>query len=110
MTTALTYKQFRDLLNDLIANDLVDCDWRLRNPVDIRRVREEMGNRPELIEWQADSFKFGFLLGKSIALDWVCGEYGSFFVSADIDYQDFCRLQKEAGDDFKRGFGDDTSK
>jgi hypothetical protein len=80
----------------------------MRSELEIREVYDRLGQEPErdthktpLFDWSADTFKFGFLVGKLTALGWVLGDERGAEVASDYDYEDWRRTQKEAGDDLK---------
>ncbi len=52
-------------------------------------------------DWRDDTFKFGFLMGKIVALNWVLGEPGAD-ISGHYDFEDW-----RAGDNARCAFSEE---
>ena len=82
-------------------------------PVDeIQTVLDKMSNLPQLHECKGDNFKYGLLIGKVMALDWVMGEQPSGEMGINYDYEGWVREQRIAHEDIsdmQEECGDDES-
>jgi hypothetical protein len=71
----------------------------MRKSDDVRRAYDQVGNRPELLRWRGDNFRYGMLVGKLIALGWTLGEEASADLSIDYDFESWMREVHVLGED-----------
>jgi hypothetical protein len=77
---------------------------------DTMRPEEEIRDALDKLEavnflsWTGDKFKYGYLMGKLTALDWVLRKARGFDLSCHFDYEGWCRELKEAGDIIQEHF------
>jgi hypothetical protein len=73
----------------------------MRSKDEIERVADRLGQvsadgdgKTPLLDWRGDTFRYGFLVGKLVALGWVLGEPNAD-LAIDHDYDSWLR---ELGD------------
>jgi hypothetical protein len=66
----------------------------VRSKEEILRGVEALEQRPPTV---ADNFKYGCLIGKLLALEWVLGETPGSDLSIQYDFEDWRREQKAGG-------------
>ncbi len=78
----------------------------MRSDSEIKRFLDELSNNPGNLDWRGDTFRFGLLVGKIVALDWALGNPPSFDVGPDYDFEDWVRQVRKSGEVIKRFQGD----
>ena len=63
----------------------------MRDPEEIKHAYAELSNKPEPMREMGDTFQFGFLQGKVLALGWALEEAGGGSLAMDLDYEDWKR-------------------
>jgi hypothetical protein len=83
----------------------------VRSESEIREVADRLGQELDpdtgnvhALDWKADTFKFGFLIGKLTALGWVLGE-PSVDLSNHYDFDNWQRELKEGADKLREKLG-----
>jgi hypothetical protein len=62
----------------------------MRDQEEIEDVLSGLSNRPSQLTSMGDTFKYGYLMGKIVALGWVLEE-SSADMSIDYDFEDWWR-------------------
>ena len=85
----------------------------MRTVHEIQQVADRLGQVDPVnagivpaLDWRSDKFRYGFLMGKLVALGWVLEE-PSVDMSAHYDFEDWLRERREAGDELRERFGGD---
>ena len=69
----------------------------MRRQEEIQRAVEHLTSRPAFLKFKGDTFRYGYLIGKVVALGWTLGE-PSADISIDYTFEDWCRELREAGE------------
>ena len=70
----------------------------MRTQEEIEQAVDRITSRPEFLEFKGDTFRYGYLVGKAVALGWILGE-PSADVSIDYTFEDWCRELRQSGED-----------
>jgi hypothetical protein len=80
----------------------------VRSEHEIREVYSRLGREPDpvtqevpAVDWRADTFRFGYLAGKLVALRWAVGAARGSDVGTHYDYEDWQRAMREAADEVR---------
>jgi hypothetical protein len=65
----------------------------MRNEGDIESVADKLATPNRHLDWQGDNFKYGYYIGKLVALGWVLGE-PSADMSIDHDFESWILEQR----------------
>jgi hypothetical protein len=87
----------------------------MRSEAEIREVCDRLGQEPDrdtgeipALHWRDDTFRYGFLVGKIVALEWVLGGGPAIDVSTHHDFEDWVREQREAAEELRRRLQSDN--
>ena len=61
----------------------------MREHQEIRQVYDDMVDLSQILERKRDSFEYGLLIGKLVALGWVLGEESNFELRTEFDFEDW---------------------
>jgi len=67
----------------------------------VRHAFDTISSSGEPLEWKGDTFKYGYLVGKMIALEWVLDGKGSHDISCHYDFEDWSLEAKRQLDDLR---------
>ena len=71
----------------------------MRGREEIEQVYDGLGGLDDILHEPRDSFRYGMLIGKLVALGWVVGEEETHDLFADYDFEDWSRKRSEMGKD-----------
>jgi hypothetical protein len=86
----------------------------MRSEEEIRKVFHELGEQSDdptapnprspaelpVNAWEGDTFKYGYLIGKLVALEWVLGR-SSTSLKSHYDFEDYTQEDKLETEDFR---------
>jgi hypothetical protein len=85
----------------------------MRNEEEIREVLEKLDRDKGSLnqasdDFKSDDFKYGYLMGKMTALEWVLGDAPSSDIGIHFDFEDWERELREAGEEVRGRLKDEN--
>ena len=73
----------------------------MRNEEEIKMVLEKLDRESATLHPTGDNFRYGYLMGKMTALEWVLGNAPSSDIGIHFDFEDWMREIKEVGEEVR---------